>query len=113
MTQPILHPELPRVLGTPEAIAFLQRLHAQHDIQISDHDILLGEISGAPFYMSPEQFEYWKHTQLIIDLVDGMGGMFSLDNGTGKRFLTRSRLFADEEYAKLEAMNAVSAMTAI
>jgi hypothetical protein len=23
--------------------------------------------------------------------------MFSLDNGTGRRFLTRSRLFSDEE----------------
>jgi uncharacterized protein (DUF779 family) len=42
---------------------------------------------------------YWEHTQLIIDVVDGNGGMFSLDNGTGRRFLTRSRLFTDEECA--------------
>ena len=49
--------------------------------------------------MSPSQYEYWKHTQLIIDVVPGKGGMFSLENGRGVRFLTRSRLFTDEEIA--------------
>jgi uncharacterized protein (DUF779 family) len=52
--------------------------------------------------MSPSQYEYWKHTQLIIDVVEGRGGMFSLDNGEGVRFLTRSRLFSDEEIAQLQ-----------
>ena len=61
----------------------------------------MGDIGGAPFYMSPAQFEYWKNTQLIIDVVPGMGGMFSLDNGTGSRFLTRSRLFTDDEITTL------------
>jgi uncharacterized protein (DUF779 family) len=51
--------------------------------------------------MGQEQFAYWEHTQLIIDVVAGNGGMFSLDNGTGRRFLTRSRLFTDEECALL------------
>jgi uncharacterized protein (DUF779 family) len=51
--------------------------------------------------MSPSQYEYWKHTQLIIDVVPGKGGMFSLENGRGIRFLTRSRLFTDEEAAIL------------
>ena len=51
--------------------------------------------------MSPSQYEYWKHTQLIIDVVPGRGGMFSLENGRDVRFLTRSRLFSDEEIAVL------------
>jgi uncharacterized protein (DUF779 family) len=61
----------------------------------------IGEIDGVPFYIGADQFEYWKHTQLIIDVVTGNGGMFSLENGSGKRFLTRSRLFSDEEYDAL------------
>ena len=69
---------------------------------VGDSDIQLGEIGGCPFYMSKPQFEYWKHTQLIIDVVDGRGGMFSLEGPEGKRFLTRSRLYTDEEWAELE-----------
>ena len=61
----------------------------------------LGEIGGAAFFISPSQFEYWKHTQLVIDVVPGRGGMFSLENGEGVRFLVRSRLFTDEEFARL------------
>lgn len=72
------------------------------DFMVGDRDVLLGEIGGAPFYISPAQFEYWKHTQLIIDVVPGRGGMFSLENGEGVRFLVRSRLFADEEFAQLQ-----------
>ncbi|MDB5907591.1 MAG: hypothetical protein JWP34_1705 [Massilia sp.] len=67
------------------------------EFDVSDTDVYLGNLNGAPFYMGMEQFEYWEHTQLIIDVVFGNGGMFSLDNGTGRRFLTRSRLFTDEE----------------
>ncbi|MCC8671604.1 DUF779 domain-containing protein [Xanthomonas arboricola] len=72
------------------------------DFIVGDRDVLLGEIGGAPFYISPSQFEYWKHTQLTIDVVPGRGGMFSLENGEGVRFLVRSRLFADEEFAQLQ-----------
>ena len=75
--------------------------YPQGDFNISDSDVRLGEINGAPFYMGSEQFAYWEHTQLIIDVVAGNGGMFSLDNGTGRRFLTRSRLFTDEEFRAL------------
>jgi uncharacterized protein (DUF779 family) len=73
------------------------------EFNISDTDVHLGDLDGAPFYMGREQFAYWAHTQLIIDVVAGNGGMFSLDNGTGKRFLTRSRLFTDEELGLLQA----------
>jgi uncharacterized protein len=59
---------------------------------VGDHDVLLGWIEGAPFYISSSQYEVWKHTDLIIDVVPGRGGMFSLDNGREKRFLTRSKV---------------------
>ena len=71
------------------------------EFDVSDTDVYLGNLDGAPFYMGLEQFAYWEHTQLIIDVVAGNGGMFSLDNGTGRRFLTRSRLFTDEEFRLL------------
>lgn len=58
-------------------------------------------IGGTPFYMSKSQYEYWKHTQLIIDVVNGRGGMFSLEGPEGVRFLTRSRLFTEEEQSML------------
>jgi uncharacterized protein (DUF779 family) len=72
------------------------------DFIVGDRDVQLGQIGGAAFYISPAQFEYWKHTQLIIDVVPGRGGMFSLENGEGVRFLVRSRLFTDEEFQALK-----------
>ena len=78
--------------------------YAQGEFQVGDDDVYLGDLDGTPFYMGHAQFEYWRHTQLIIDVVAGMGGMFSLDNGSGKRFLTRSRLFTDEEKLLLEGV---------
>lgn len=72
------------------------------DYRVGSNDIKLGEIDGVPFYMSSSQFDVWKHTQLIIDVVDGRGGMFSLDNGREKRFLTRSRIFNDSELNALD-----------
>ena len=75
--------------------------YALGDFNLSPTDVFLGTLGEAPFYIGRDQFEYWQHTQLIIDVVEGMGGMFSLENGTGKRFLTRSRLFTDEECDQL------------
>jgi uncharacterized protein (DUF779 family) len=71
---------------------------------VGDGDVLMATIGGGtPFYMSRSQFEYWKHTQLILDVVPGRGGMFSLENGEGVRFLIRSRVFGNEEIAALRA----------
>ena len=70
---------------------------------VGDQDVLLGTLGDTPFYMSRSQFEYWKHTQLILDVVPGRGGMFSLENGEGVRFLIRSRVFTDEEIGALRA----------
>ena len=77
--------------------------YPQNDFIVGDRDVLLGHIGGVPFYISPSQFEYWKHTQLTIDVVEGRGGMFSLENGRGVRFLVRSRLFSDQEIEVLQA----------
>lgn len=76
--------------------------YPQGELQVGDQDRRLGEIAGMPFYISAAQFEYWKHTQLIIDVVPGRGGMFSLEGPEGYRFLTRSRLFTDQEWQALE-----------
>ncbi|MDO5634312.1 MAG: DUF779 domain-containing protein, partial [Micrococcus sp.] len=49
-------------------------------------------IVEVPFWMSAAQFEYWKHTHLTLDVVDGRGSGFSVEAPEGKRFLIRSRL---------------------
>ncbi|MEG9438803.1 DUF779 domain-containing protein [Edaphobacter sp. HDX4] len=70
---------------------------------VGDSDVLLGEVDETPFYISRPQFEYWKHTQLILDVVPGRGGMFSLEGPEGVRFLIRSRVFREEEIEALRA----------
>jgi uncharacterized protein len=66
--------------------------YPEDEFAVGDHDVLLGHIGGAPVYIGGPQYAAWKHTDLIIDVVPGRGGMFSLDNGRERRFLTRSRL---------------------
>ena len=114
-----------RVVVTPEALALIDELKAQYgelmfhqsggccdnsaancylptDLTIGPYDVLLGHVGGVPFYISKSQYEYWKHTQLIIYVIEGSGGTFSLEGSTGKAFHTRSRLFTDEEWAAIE-----------
>lgn len=113
-----------RVAITPAAAEIVRKLVAEHgpllfhqsggccdgsspmcyprgEFRIGSRDVLLGEIEGTPFYMSGEQFEYWRHTHLTIDVVPGRGGSFSLEIPLGLRFLTRSRLFEDWEAQQL------------
>ncbi len=113
-----------QVITTPAAVALMERLEAKHgplmfhqsggccdgsspmcyprgEFLVGDGDVLLAVLGKTPFYMSRSQFEYWKHTQLILDVVPGRGGMFSLENGEGVRFLIRSRVFRDEEITAL------------
>jgi uncharacterized protein (DUF779 family) len=68
-----------------------------------EQDVLLGHVCNTPFYMSRSQFEYWKHTQLTLDVVPGRGGMFSLEGPEGIRFHIRSRVFTEKEIAALRA----------
>ena len=71
------------------------------EFRVGSADVCLGTIDDTEVWISGPQFEAWKHTQLILDVVPGRGGMFSLDNGREKRFLSRSRVFTDDEKALL------------
>ena len=71
------------------------------EFRIGQNDVRLGEVEGTPVYIGGKQFELWKHTQLVIDAVPGRGAGFSLEAPEGYRFLTRSRIFTDEEVAEL------------
>jgi uncharacterized protein len=73
------------------------------DFRVGPQDVLLGEIAGCQFYIGAAQFEYWRHTQLTIDVVPGRGSGFSVEAPEGVRFLTRSRVFTDDEVTQLEA----------
>jgi uncharacterized protein (DUF779 family) len=73
------------------------------ELTIGAGDEYLGDIGGSPFYISKSQYEYWKHTQLIIDVIEGHGGTFSLEGPEGKAFHTRSRVFTPAELAELAA----------
>jgi uncharacterized protein len=114
----------PRVLATEAAASLIEEIRADYpdilfhqsggccdgsspmcypvgDFKLGERDVKLGEVAGVPVYISGSQFEAWKHTQLILDVVPGRGGMFSLDNGRERRFLTRSRVFTEDELAAL------------
>jgi uncharacterized protein len=118
--------EVARVSATEAALALISRLQHKHgpvmfhqsggccdgstpmcfprgEFLVGDQDVLLGDIGGQPFYIGGAQFEYWRHTHLIIDVVPGRGGMFSLEGPEGVRFLTRSRLYSDAESRQLES----------
>ena len=119
------NPDVPQqVLATDAALNLMAKLFAKHgelmfhqsggccdgsspmcyprgEFLVGDQDVLIGTLAGTPFYMGRSQFEYWKHTQLILDVVPGRGGMFSLEGPEGVRFLTRSRVFTNEEISQL------------
>ena len=111
-----------RVEITDKATEIVERLKAQHgglmfhqsggccdgsapmcypdgDFKVGGQDVLMGEIADCKFYMGAAQFDYWRHTQLIIDVVPGRGAGFSLEAPEGVRFLIRSRLLTDAELA--------------
>lgn len=71
------------------------------EFKVGDSDVLLGLVHGCNFYISRDQYEYWKHTQLTLDVVPGRGSSFSLEIPLGVRFHIRSRIFTDEEMQAL------------
>lgn len=75
------------------------------EFMVGSSDVWLGEIAGCDFYMAKDQFEYWKHTQLTIDVTKGRGASFSLEIPLGLRFVTKSRLFTTEEEQDLIAVH--------
>lgn len=74
------------------------------DSRTGDSDVFLGEVCGAPFWISRDQYEYWKHTELTLDVVPGRGSSFSIEIPTGFRFLIRSRVFNDDEWSRLNVV---------
>ncbi len=113
-----------RVLVTPTATKMIEILRAKHgalmfhqsggccdgsapmcypakEFRVGKQDVHLGRIAGCDFYIGAAQFAYWEHTQLIIDVVPGRGSGFSLEAPEGVRFLTMSRVFTNDEVAKL------------
>ncbi|ABE50261.1 DUF779 domain-containing protein [Methylobacillus flagellatus] len=114
-----------RIVATPAAAALIDELKARHgslmfhqsggccegsapmclqegEFLLGASDVKVGTVHGVPFYMNKTQFEYWQHTHLTLDAIAGHGGMFSLEQATGKHFLIHSRLFTDEELQDLE-----------
>jgi uncharacterized protein len=116
----------PRVETTPAADDLLRKLTATHgplmfhqsggccdgsapmcylagEFRVGGSDVLLGELvvtgieQPIKVWISLEQFEYWKHTHITIDVVPGRGGGFSLESPEGLRFIIRSRLFSDDD----------------
>ena len=118
-----------KVIATPaalELVAFLQEKHGPAlmfhqsggccdnsaancnltgEITMGAGDVYLGDIGGCPFYIGRAQYETWKHTQLIIDVIEGTGGTCSLEGPEGKAFHTRSRVFTVAELEELGAMS--------
>jgi uncharacterized protein len=74
------------------------------EFRVGGSDVLLGEVDGGtPFWISVSQYAYWRHTYLTVDVVPGRGSGFSVEAPHGVRFLSRSRLFTDEEVERLGA----------
>ena len=109
-----------KVVATPAALELVEFLKAKHgtlmfhqsggccdnsaancylpgEITMGAGDVFLGRIGECEFYIGRNQYEYWKHTQLIIDVIEGTGGTFSLEGPEGKAFHTRSRVFTQAE----------------
>jgi uncharacterized protein (DUF779 family) len=115
---------IPRIISTEKANELIRRIWRVHgplmfhqsggccdgsqpmcfadgEFRTGSSDVCLGVVYGCRFYMSADQFEYWKHTQLILDVTPGRGSSFSLEIPLGVRFLTRGRVFTEEELSEL------------
>lgn len=117
----------PRILATDAALALMAQLAAKHgplmfhqsggccdgsapmcfprgEFKVGAQDVLLGHVAGdVPVWIGAAQFDYWRHTQVTIDMVPGRGAGMSLESPEGVRFIVRSRIFTDSENALLEA----------
>ena len=122
-----------RVLISPEAIKVVDQLKKEHgplmfhqsggccdgsspmcfaegELLINETDYWLGNIHDCDFFISKDQFEYWQHTQLTVDVVPGRGSSFSLEIPLGLRFVIQSRIFTDEELQQLSPVRSGDAI---
>lgn len=115
-----------KVVATPAALELIELLKSKHgpdlifhqsggccdnsaancylpgELTIGAQDVYLGDVGGCPFYIGKAQYETWKHTQIILDAIDGYGGgTFSLEGPEGKSFQSRARVFTEEEMKEL------------
>lgn len=118
---------IPRIIATEKALDLIEQLKKIHgplmfhqsggccdgsqpmcfpagEFKVGNSDVWMGTISDCKFYMAADQFEYWKHTQLIMDVTPGRGSSFSLEIPLGVRFFIRSRMFTEEELEQLEPL---------
>lgn len=118
--------QVERVAITDKAVELIRKLQKQHgelifhqsggccdgsspmilekeDMYLDESDVLLGQVAGINYYMNKDQFEYWKHTHLTIDVTEGRGSSFSLEIPLGYRFVVKSRLFSEAETEVLNA----------
>jgi len=122
---------IPRVLANEAAanlIALLKEMHgplmfhqsggccdgsqpmcfSDGEFRLGGSDVGLGYVEDCPFYMSADQFVYWQHTQLILDVTPGRGSSFSLEIPLGVRFIIQSRVFTEEELQNLEPTHRIT-----
>ncbi len=114
-----------RVSATPAAQALIKKLSDEHGpiiflqsggccegsgplcMPVNEHnpsamDVILGELNdGAIFYMSDSHFSFAENMHTILDAQPGSSGSFSLDCGSGMAFITKARLYTDEELTAL------------
>lgn len=120
--------QVKRVDVSPEAALVIEKLKEEHgelvfnqsggccdgtapmcyeksDFYVPSRNVLLGQICGVDFYIDHEQNEYFKHSQIIVDVKEekgAFGNSFSLEIDLGYQFLTKSRILTDEEYNQLK-----------
>ena len=122
---------IPRVIVTDSALELIEKLKITHgplmfhqsggccdgsqpmcfaagEFKVGASDVCLGEIAGCKFYMGADQFEYWKHTQLVLNVTPGRGSSFSLEIPLGVRFYIQSKLFTDDELEQLTPLIPIS-----
>ena len=130
---------LPRVQTTDEARALVAELRARHgailfyqshgccagsapmcfavhELTLGVGDCLLGRLDGqadgVPLYASAAQCEYLAGLAITLDVAPGDTGSFALEDGSGRHFVARYRLWSDAELARLAPIEpALSAPT--
>jgi len=116
-----------QVTATPEAAGWIRRLVGEHgpvmffqsggccdgsapmcwpkgEFRIGDRDVLLGVLEGAEYWIGGDQYERWRHTRLVLDVVPGRGAGFSLEAPEGIRFVIRSDMCSIDELRALDAV---------
>jgi uncharacterized protein (DUF779 family) len=121
---------IPRIIANEKALALIEELKKMHgplmfhqsggccdgsqpmcftdgEFKVGGSDVWMGTVSDCKFYMGTDQFEYWKHTQLILDVTPGRGSSFSLEIPLGVRFFIQSRMFTEKELEQLEPLKEI------